>query len=87
MHHKPEIPTRIYTILLIIDIVPKIVSTRLKLNNPISNQFIAPIITKANAILSIIFMKTIPFLAFLVIVYSKNKIVFKKIKNKYKTCF
>ena len=40
-----------------IDIAPKRVSTKLKLNNPINPQLTAPIMTRASAILSIIFIK------------------------------
>ena len=75
MHHKPEIPTKIYMILLITDIVPNIVSTKLKLNIPISPQFIAPIMTRVNAILSITFIKSIPF------IYCFIHIVRKRMKN------
>ena len=51
MHHNPEIPTKIYMILLITDIVPNIVFTKLKLNIPISPQFIAPKSDRSHVVL------------------------------------
>lgn len=43
---RPAIPTREYTILDIIDISPNRNDTRLKSNNPINPQLIAPIIVR-----------------------------------------
>ena len=54
--YNPAIPTKAYIILLITDIAPKIVSTKLKSNMPINPQFMAPITIKIRANLSIIFM-------------------------------
>jgi hypothetical protein len=44
--YKPESPTNVYMNRLKPDISPKMESTRLKLNNPIKPQFMAPMITK-----------------------------------------
>lgn len=54
----PEIPTNTYIIRDIKDIVPNMVSTKLKSNNPINNQFKAPIITNVRAIMFIVFIIT-----------------------------
>ena len=51
---SPANPTKPYTILLMIDISPNRVATRSNPNNPINPQFIAPIMIKTRAILSII---------------------------------
>lgn len=59
--HKPDIPTSAYIILIKAVIFPNRNATRLKSNNPISPQLIAPIITSVNAIQFIVFINYLQF--------------------------
>lgn len=59
------------------DMVPNKVSTRLKLKIPIKPQLMAPMITKTNAILSMIFIKFLPFIVFLILVYAEIKKIYE----------
>ena len=64
--YNPEIPTKIYTILPITELEPKIVETKLKSNAPTKPQFKPPIIKRIPATISsaLSFISTPPFCCF-----------------------
>ncbi len=51
----PLNPTKLYTILEIVDIEPNMVATKSKLKIPTNPQFKAPIITRIRAVMSNVF--------------------------------
>ena len=62
--YRPEIPTKIFTILNRIGIVSKISVTKLRPNNPIKPQLIAPTIIRINAIQSTTLLSAIRVTSF-----------------------